>query len=84
MLVEENGAYVKSDAVLRIATYLENPALPAAAAFGMLFPNVIRDAVYDLVADNRYEVLGMKDECRLGDDRFEDRFVGGAPRGSAE
>ena len=84
VLVEENGAYVKSDAVLRIATYLENPALPAAAAFGMLFPNVIRDAVYDLVADNRYEMLGMKDECRLGDDRFEDRFVGGAPRGSAE
>ena len=35
----------------------------------------IRDAFYDAVADNRYELLGIKDECRLGDDRFDDRFV---------
>lgn len=79
VLVEEHGAYVKSDAVLRIATYLENPALPAAAALGMFFPEQLRDAVYDLVAANRYELLGMKDECRLGDDRFDDRFVADAP-----
>ena len=75
VLVEEDGAYVKSDAVLRIATYLENPALPAAAALGMLFPSVLRDVVYDLVARNRYNLLGIRDECRLGDARFEDRFV---------
>ena len=79
VLVEEHGAYVKSDAVLRIATYLENPALPAAGALGMVFPGVLRDAVYDLVAANRYELLGLKDECRLGDDRFDDRFVADAP-----
>jgi predicted DCC family thiol-disulfide oxidoreductase YuxK len=79
VLVEEHAAYVKSDAVLRIATYLENPALPAAAALGMVFPGALRDAVYDLVAANRYELLGLKDECRLGDDRFDDRFVADAP-----
>ena len=72
-------AALQSDAVLRIATYLENPALPAAAALGMFFPEQLRDAVYDLVAANRYELLGMKDECRLGDDRFDDRFVADAP-----
>ena len=75
VLVEENAAYVKSEAVLRIATYLENPALPAAAALGMLFPSGLRDVVYDVVARNRYELLGMRDECRLGDTRFDDRFV---------
>ena len=75
VLVEETNAYVKSDAVLRIATYLENPLLPAAGTLGALFPGIIRDAVYDLVADNRYDILGVKDECRLGDDRFDDRFV---------
>lgn len=72
---EENNAYTKSDAVLRIATYLENPLLPAAGAVGPLFPRWVRDAVYDAVADNRYQLLGMKDECRLGDDRFDERFV---------
>jgi predicted DCC family thiol-disulfide oxidoreductase YuxK len=81
-LVEENKAYTKSDAVLRIATYLENPALPAAAALGMFFPNFVRDLLYDLVADNRYELLGIKDECRLSDTRFDDRFVADAPAGT--
>ena len=76
VLVEERDAFVKSDAVLRIATYLENPLLPAAGTLGVLVPGFARDAVYDLVANNRYEILGMKDECRLSDDRFEDRFVG--------
>jgi len=75
VLVEENGAYVKSEAVLRIATYLENPALPAAAALGMLFPGALRDVIYDLVAANRYQFLGMRDECRVGDARYDDRFV---------
>jgi predicted DCC family thiol-disulfide oxidoreductase YuxK len=82
VLVEENKAYTKSDAVLRIATYLENPALPAAAALGMFFPNFVRDLLYDLVADNRYKLLGIKDECRLSDTRFDDRFVADAPAGT--
>jgi len=75
VLVEENNAYTKSDAVLRIATYLENPLLPAAGALGPLVPQFLRDAVYDAVADNRYELLGIQDSCRLGDDRFDERFV---------
>ena len=76
VLVEENAAYVKSDAVLRIATYFSaNPLFPFAGTLGPVVPTFIRDAFYDAIADNRYDLLGMKDECRLGDDRFDDRFV---------
>ena len=76
VLVEEDAAYVKSDAVLRIATYLDgNPLFPIAGTVGPVVPGFLRDVLYDVVADNRYELLGMKDECRLGDDRFDDRFV---------
>ena len=76
VLVEEQAAYVKSDAVLRIATYLDgNPLFPIAGTIGPAVPGFLRDAFYDVIADNRYELLGMKDECRLGDDRFDDRFV---------
>eukprot|EP00227_Mantoniella_beaufortii_P007884 CAMPEP_0197575664 /NCGR_PEP_ID=MMETSP1326-20131121/988_1 /TAXON_ID=1155430 /ORGANISM="Genus nov. species nov., Strain RCC2288" /LENGTH=197 /DNA_ID=CAMNT_0043138473 /DNA_START=253 /DNA_END=846 /DNA_ORIENTATION=+ len=80
VLIEENKAYVKSDAVLRIATYLDAPLLPpllplAGGVIGPLFPQFFRDAVYDLVADNRYDLLGKQDSCRLGDDRFDERFV---------
>ena len=60
VLVEERDALGKSDAVLRIATYLENPLLPAAGTLGVLVPGFARDAVYDLVANNRYDILGMK------------------------
>jgi predicted DCC family thiol-disulfide oxidoreductase YuxK len=35
-------------------------------AEGPLFPQFFRDGVYDVVADNRYDLLGIKDECRLG------------------
>ena len=34
-----------------------------------------RDFVYDTIADNRYNVLGKQDTCRLYDDRFRERFV---------
>ena len=76
VLVEEDAAFVKSDAVLRIATYFSaNPLFPFAGTLGPVVPTFIRDAFYDAIADNRYDLLGMKDECRLGDDRFDDRFV---------
>ena len=66
--------YIKSDAVLRIASKLPN-GFPLLAMFGLPFPPFVRDTVYDAVADNRYNLLGRRDVCRLGDDRFEDRFI---------
>ena len=60
--------------MLRIATYLKRmPLLPIAGVVGPLVPGFLRDAVYDLVANNRDELLGMKDEFRLSDDRVGDR-----------
>mmetsp|Transcript_16759 Transcript_16759/g.32425 ORF Transcript_16759/g.32425 Transcript_16759/m.32425 type:complete len:219 (+) Transcript_16759:98-754(+) len=74
VLVEKDGFDIKSDAVLKIAQYLQLP-IPAAAAFATLFPLVLRDGVYDQVAQNRYNIFGMSDACRLSDDRFAERFV---------
>jgi predicted DCC family thiol-disulfide oxidoreductase YuxK len=34
-----------------------------------------RDFVYDNVANNRYSILGRRDQCRVSDARFDDRFV---------
>ena len=65
---------IKSEAVLKIAQYLQLP-LPALAAFSMGFPLVLRDGVYDQVAENRYNVFGKSDSCRLSDGTFESRFV---------
>jgi predicted DCC family thiol-disulfide oxidoreductase YuxK len=46
-----------------------------ATAATLVVPLFVRDGVYDMVANNRYNLLGKSDECRLWDDRFEERFV---------
>jgi predicted DCC family thiol-disulfide oxidoreductase YuxK len=67
-------AHTKSDAILRIGQLLGLP-FPALAALGFLVPSSIRDFLYDGVAGNRYELLGRQEACRLGDARFEERFL---------
>ena len=39
-----------------------------------LFPKIIRDSIYRLIAANRYKWFGKYDTCRLPDPEFEDRF----------
>jgi predicted DCC family thiol-disulfide oxidoreductase YuxK len=58
-----NGeGYVKSEAVLRIAREL--PRWHGTRVF-QFTPRVIRDAIYDLVARNRYRWFGRRDACIL-------------------
>ena len=41
-----------------------------------LVPQFLRDLIYDGVADNRYSIMGARDECRFdADGEFDDRFV---------
>ena len=82
VLVTSDGAYIKSDAILKITEeltprWLPVPlAKPAAIAGRTLVPKFLRDLIYDGVADNRYSILGMRDECRFGDENaFAARFV---------
>jgi len=55
-------AYVKSEAALRIAREL--PRSQWIWVFHFI-PRVIRDAIYDLVARNRYRWFGRRDACIL-------------------
>lgn len=77
VLVNPDGAYIKSDAVLKITEALSPPFLPVAAILGrVLVPPFIRDLIYDQVADNRYQLMGKRDVCRLdAGGEFDDRFV---------
>ena len=74
VLVEEGGHAVKSEAILRIGQLLDMP-FPVVCSLLMTAPAILRDGAYDAVADNRYSVFGRSRECRLWDDRYEDRFV---------
>jgi len=80
VLITRDGAYIKSDAVLKITEELTPtlllPLKPAAVISRFVVPKFVRDLIYDGVADNRYDIMGKKDECRFDSDgEFDDRFV---------
>lgn len=73
VLVEDGGHYEKSTAALRVARQLDFP-WSLMGAF-LVVPRVVRDAVYDFVARNRYHWFGKKDQCMVPDEDVSDRFL---------
>lgn len=77
VLCEKDGqAYVESDAILKIAQGLSAP-LNVAGKVGFVVPSAIRDALYHVVAENRYR-FGETDgpQCRMDyDGEFDNRFI---------
>lgn len=73
VLVEGDRAYTKSDAAIRIAELLGWPY--RAARIGRILPRAVRDRLYDVVAANRYDWFGRKDQCMVPDEDVSDRFL---------
>ena len=69
---------VRSEAALAVAAYLGGP-WRALAALGRLVPRRLRDAVYDLIARNRYRIAGRVGSCPLPTPEQRGRFVEGDP-----
>jgi predicted DCC family thiol-disulfide oxidoreductase YuxK len=67
--------YDKSGCVLQVVEDLG----PLGGVFSMavetIVPRPIRDSIYDTVAENRYNFLGKRDECRCGDPQYADQFL---------
>ena len=63
VLVEGEQYYTRSTAVLRMLKHLGR-GWQLFYAF-IIIPKFIRDAVYNLIARNRYKWFGKKDECRV-------------------
>ncbi len=74
ILVEGRGIYTKSTAAIRVAELLGWPY--KFARLGRLLPRAVRDRLYDVVADNRYDWFGRKDQCMIPDEDVSDRFLG--------
>lgn len=74
VLIENEKAYVKSTAALRIAKKLDG--LWHLLFLLMLIPRPIRDAAYDIVSKNRYKWFGKKEEaCALPSPDVRKRFL---------
>jgi predicted DCC family thiol-disulfide oxidoreductase YuxK len=65
VLADKDGCFVKSEAVRRIGARLAVP-LPLLAALVEPVPLLVRDFLYDQIANNRYNLFGQSSSCRLG------------------
>jgi len=63
----------RSDAIIHVVRLLGG--FWQAAVLGMVIPKVLRDALYKLVATNRYRVFGKSDSCILPEPRHRGKFI---------
>jgi len=72
-LVEDGHVYTRSDAALRVARRLR---FPWGLFYGLVVvPRVVRDALYDVVARNRYRWFGRRDTCMVPTPELRRRFL---------
>ena len=72
--ISGNKVFTRSDAALKVAKQLSYPTRLLAAF--IIVPKFIRDAVYDLIARNRYKLFGKRDTCMLPTPQLKQRFIG--------
>lgn len=72
VLVDKGEIFTKSTAALRISKRLSGlwPLLYVC----LIFPKFLRDGVYDIIAKNRYEWFGKKNECMIPTPDVKNRF----------
>lgn len=61
VLLDSDGVHTRSAAALRIARRLGRPF--TLLGLGTVLPRPIRDAIYGLIARNRYRWFGRRDSC---------------------
>lgn len=70
---KKDRVYTKSTAALWLCIDLKFP-FNLISSF-ILFPEPIRNFVYDYIAKNRYKWFGKSDSCILPDEKFKNRFL---------
>ena len=73
VLLENGNTYVKSDAALRLSKHLDG--IWGLGSILLVIPRFIRDAVYTLIANNRYKWFGKKDVCWVPEKKWNHRFL---------
>jgi predicted DCC family thiol-disulfide oxidoreductase YuxK len=73
VLIDEGKVYKKSSAGLRV--YNKLPWFWKWTQLFWIAPRFIRDAVYDLIARNRYKWFGKKESCMIPTPEVRSRFL---------
>lgn len=73
ILIENGEMYERSTAALKIARRL-NGLWPVFYIF-ILVPRPVRDAVYHIIARNRYRWFGKRESCMIPGKELKERFL---------
>jgi predicted DCC family thiol-disulfide oxidoreductase YuxK len=73
ILYKDGKFYSKSDATLHIARILDGGWKMCYA--GIILPRIIRNAMYNFMAYNRYRWWGKKDSCMIPAPEIRSRFI---------
>ena len=73
VLIQNNKAYTRSTAALKVAKQL-NGTIQLLYGF-IIVPVFLRDAVYKLIAHNRYKWFGKRNECMIPTPALKERFL---------
>ena len=73
VLLDSDGVHTRSAAALRIARGLGRPFV--LLRLGVVLPRPLRDAIYDLIARNRYRWFGRRDTCMTPTPDIAARFL---------
>ena len=73
ILIEKGKVYQKSTAALKLYNHL--PWYWKWTQLFWIVPQFLRDAVYTLIANNRYKWFGKKDQCMIPTPAIRSRFL---------
>ncbi len=73
VLIENDKIYKQSSAVLRITRYLNGGYFLFSGL--LIVPSFIRNAVYNLIARNRYKWFGKKESCMVPTKELKEKFL---------
>ncbi len=73
VLVEGDRVFTRSTAALRVARHLDG--LWKVLYGFIIIPASIRDAVYGVIARNRYRMFGKRDACMIPQPEWKSRFL---------
>ncbi len=73
VLIENNKAYTKSSAALRINKHLSG--FYYLIYLLLIVPPFIRNAVYDHIARNRYKWFGRTESCMIPTEKIREKFI---------
>ena len=73
ILIEDNNAYIRSRAALKISAQLTWPWKIVSCL--RILPSFLLDPLYKIIAKNRYKLWGKRDQCMIPSAEIEDRFI---------